>query len=183
MKKIDLIHTTILIVAIMAGYSAITTFIYLLSSIAYAGDTEYRHLSLTMLTYPLIATGLFSAACIILIRNARRYSKLLLRDEPEGSWEDASKWDLDRQSILLVLFIGIGLHTLIQSAPLVLSDAYMLFKNKVSNDLLRTENPPKASDLIIQLLRVTIGTFLVYAAPNLTNFIEKNIATRLDRKS
>ena len=183
MKKIDLIHTTILIVAILAGYSAITTFIYLLASIAYAGNSEYLHLSPSRIMYSLIATGLFSAACIALIRNARRYSMQLLRDEPEGSWEDASKWDLDRRNILLVLFIGIGLHTLIPSASLVLSDAYMLFKDKVSNDLLRTENPPKTSDLIVELLRVTIGTFLVYAAPNLTNFIEKNITTRLDSKS
>ena len=34
-----------------------------------------------------------------------------------------------------------------------------------------------------ELLRVTIGAFLMYAAPTLANFIEKTIAARLDSAS
>jgi hypothetical protein len=42
---------------------------------------------------------------------------------------------------------------------------------------------PARNYLILELLRVTLGCFLIYAAPSLANMIEKNIAVRLDGRS
>jgi hypothetical protein len=45
------------------------------------------------------------------------------------------------------------------------------------------QGSPAKTNLIVQSLQVTFGAFLVYAAPTLTNFIEKTIAVRLDSTS
>lgn len=178
MKKIDLIHTAILVVALLSGYSALHYLFYLLSSLAYIGDAYYATRQFTERSvYDLIMIVLFSTACVTLVRNGRKYAGLLLKDEPEGSWEDASKWDLDRRNIILVLFIGMGLYTLIQAIPYVISDFYDIFSKTVAADLLKQESTKKDS-LIVELLRATIGAFLIYSAPNLTNFIENTIAVR-----
>lgn len=177
MKKIDLIHTAILIVAILAGYMAIQSIISALSFITfYHGDRlsdQLAYLSIACLG-PVIV-------CLVLIRNGRRLAELMLKDEPEGSWEQASYWDLDRRNIIFVLFIGIGLYIMIQAIPNLLIDLYQLFAEKVSPVLLRTMNVNKDT-LVIELLRITIGTFLIYASPTLTNFIESTIAVRLNIK-
>lgn len=177
MKKIDLIHTTILIVAILAGYSALQYIIYVLSSVAYVSDLYY--LRNQSLAYYLIMAALFAAVCIILIRNGRKYSALLLKDEPEGSWDEAMQWQLDRTNILLVLFIGMGLYTLIQSIPYVISDFFDFFRDKVGPRVFK-EDGSRKGNFIIELLHTTIGAFLIYAAPALTNFINKKVAGRLD---
>lgn len=182
MKKIDLVHTTILIVAILAGYSALEYIFYLLSNIASAGEFYYlRGQSWGKLTYYLVMAVLFAATAVILVRNGRKYAGAILRDEPEGSWEDAAQLQLDRSNIILVLIIGMGLYTLIQSIPYALNHLYEIFKDKVGSELLKDENPDRGI-LAVEILRVTIGAFLIYAAPALTNFINKNIAVRLDSK-
>jgi hypothetical protein len=182
MKKIDLIHTTVLIVGILAGFSAIEYIFYFLSSLVYAGDAYYlRNPAASRMLYYLVMAILFSVACIVLVRNARKYALFLLKDEPEASWEDDSQWQLDRKNILLVLFIGIGLYTLIQSTPYALNDLFELFRNKISADPLK-DSMHKSAGLAIELLRVTIGAFLVYAAPALTRSLEKNISGRLDNQ-
>jgi len=177
MKKIDLIHTAILIVAILAGYMAIQSIISALSFITfYHGDglsDQLAYLSIACLG-PVIA-------CLVLIRNGRRLAELMLKDEPEGSWEQASYWDLDRRNIILVLFIGIGLYIMIQAIPNLLIDLYQLFVDKVAAPRFKTHDIDK-STLAIELLRITIGTFLIYASPTLTNFIESTIAVRLNIK-
>jgi hypothetical protein len=89
---------------------------------------------------------------------------------------------LDRRNIVFALIIGIGLYTLIQAAPYVIVHLFELFRNKVGPDMFRQGSPGK-TNLIVQLLQVTIGAFLVYAAPTLTNFIDKTIAVRLDGES
>jgi len=176
MKKIDLVHTTILIIGILAGYEAIKSLISMLSALSYYG---YR--GLEQLTYVFIMLLCSALACIILIRNGRRFAELILKDGPEGSWEQASYWDLDRRNILFVLFIGIGLYFLVQAIPNLLVYLYQLFSEKVTPSLLRSPDLNKSS-LAIELLRATIGAFLVYASPTLTNFIETTIAVRLDIK-
>ncbi len=149
--------------------------------------------------YQLIPPILFSVACVLLIRNGRKYTAALLRmaqrediEEEEGDAKAAPpdeatgdnpiEWQLDRRNIVFVLFVGMGLYTLIQSSPYVIVDVFGLFRDKVGADALRQGSPGRAS-LIIELLRVTIGAFLVYAAPALTNFIDKTIAVRLDSTS
>ncbi|HEY8967737.1 MAG TPA: hypothetical protein VIM64_01555 [Puia sp.] len=175
MKKIDLIHTAILIVAILAGYMAIQTVISALSFITfYHGDGLSDQLA--YLTIAFLGPAI---VCLVLIRNGRRLAELMLKDEPEGSWEQASYWDLDRRNIIFVLFVGIGLYTLIADVPSLLVHLYQLFAEKVSPALLRTMNVNKDT-LAIDLLRVTIGALLIYASPTLTHFIESTIAVRLN---
>src|SRR5581483_9119911 len=102
MKKIDLIHTAILIVAILAGYMAVQTIISALSFITfYHGDGLSDQLS-----YLSIACLGPAITCIVLIRNGRRLAELMLKNDPEGSWDQPSYWDLDRRNIIFVLFIG-----------------------------------------------------------------------------
>jgi CRISPR/Cas system-associated protein Cas7 (RAMP superfamily) len=88
---------------------------------------------------------------------------------------------LDRSNIILVLIIGMGLYTLIQSIPFALNDLYEIFRDKIAAEFVKEERP-KRGILAVELLRVTIGAFLIYAAPSLTKFINKNIAVRLDSK-
>lgn len=91
MKKIDLVHTTVLIVAVLAGYSALEYIFYLLVSITEALDSSYLYTQSSglFLHYCLLIL-LFAAASIILVRNGRKYAGLLLKDEPEDSGEDAA---------------------------------------------------------------------------------------------
>jgi len=177
MKKIDLIHTSILIVALLAGYEAIQNIISILSILAFLGDGPVFKRVTEQFVFTLIAVGSFTAVCIILVKNGRNYAALMLKDDPEGSWEDAPKWDLDRRNILLALFIGMGLYTLIRSTPYILNDLYVLFSDKVSSNL---QDRDRKNTLVIDLLNATIGSILIYAAPALTNFIDKTIAVRLE---
>lgn len=179
MKKIDLIHTTILIVAVLAGYSALEHLFYLLASVAYSAGP---YLYFERLLYDALMVVLFSVAGGILVRNGRKYAGQILKDEPEGSWEEAARLPLDRRNLLLVLFIGLGLYTLIQAAPYVISDLFELYRDKVNPSVLK-EGRPKTGSLLIELLRTTIGVFLIYAAPTLTDFVIKKIAVRAEGES
>ena len=120
-------------------------------------------------------------ASIILIRNGRRFAELIMKTDPEGSWEQPAYWDLDRRNVIFVVFIGTGLYTLIADVPSLLVHLYQLFAEKVSPALLRSTEVNK-NTLASDLLRITIGALLIYASPTLTNFIEKTIAVRLDIK-
>jgi hypothetical protein len=212
MKKADLLHTTILILAILAGYSAMQGVLYFLTYVTYATDSAA---STGLLLYQLFPALLFAVACVLLIRNGRKYTATLLKvadaknteeeeeeetvpiPETGASVAEATKTaletvpvfeaagdadierQLDRRNIVFALIIGIGLYTLIQALPYVIVDLFELYRNKVGSDTFRQVAPGK-TNLIIQLLQVTIGAFLVYAAPTLSNFIDKSIAIRLD---
>ena len=184
MKKADLVHLTLIIVAILSGYIALDNFISILSMLAWMGDPYFEFT--TQAAYPFLNGFLHALVCIALIANGRKYAAMLLKEEPEGSWEDASRWDLDRRNMLFVLFIGIGLYVLIQSGANAISDCYHLFAEKVDSTSVfgladRARAKPNRFDTTVDLLKVIIGACLVYAAPVLTNFIENKIAVRLDR--
>ena len=178
MKKFDLVHSTILIVAILCGYSALRLVLEMLSTLFYITGT-YGPSPFTFLSISLIQAALFFIACIILIRNGRAYTTALLRigSAEQPSEDDAVEWQLDRRNILFVLFIGLGLYTLIQAIPPVVTQAYSLFKDKISTDFTKT---PARDSFAVDLLRIVIAALLIYAAPSLTNFIDKTIAVRLD---
>jgi hypothetical protein len=179
MKKIDLVHTAILIVAILAGYSAIEYLFYVMANLVYSISPYF---SFERMFYDLLMVILFSIACAVLVKNGRKYAGLILKDEPEGSWDEAARLQLDRRNLLLVLFIGLGLYTLIQYLPYVLNDLFQLYRDKVSSGLDKQSDSKKAP-LVIEMMRVTIGAFLIYAAPALTDFIIKKIAVRPDSES
>jgi hypothetical protein len=181
MKKIDLVHTTILIVANLCGYSALQQLLFLISSFSYASDLYYG--KTTNIIFPnLFQAALFSIACLILIRNGKKFAVALLPEDPaDASAEDAVGWQLDRRNMIFVLFIGLGLYTLIQNIPPLLSDFFNLFKDQVRADLLK--RPPYRDYLAIDLLRVTVGAILLYAAAPLTNSIDNKVAVRLDSTS
>jgi len=181
MKKFDLVHTTILIVAILCGYSALRMVLDMLTGLLYI-TSIYGPSPFTFISVSLIQAAVFSIACFILIRNGRAYATALLRIDPveESSEDDAVEWQLDQRNILFVLFIGLGLYSLIQAIPPVLTQAYSLFKDKISTDFTKT---PARDSIAIDLLRIVIGALLIYAAPTLTNFIDKTIAIRLDSGS
>jgi hypothetical protein len=177
MKKIDLVHTTILIVAILAGYQSIQYVIGLLSAVAFAAEADMFRRATSQFVYTMILAISFAVLCVILVKNGRKYATLLLKDDPEASWEDAPKWDLDRRNILFALLIGIGLYSLMQTIPNLLNDFYTVFSDKVGSNM---EASSRKDALIIELLKSLIGFLLIYTAPTLTNIIEKTIAVRLD---
>ncbi|GGA91964.1 hypothetical protein [Puia dinghuensis] len=184
MKKADLVHLTLLIVAILSGYTAVDYLISVLSMVAYLGEPLSQFT--TRAAYLFLYAFLHACVCIALIANGRKYAAMILRDEPEGSWEDAARWDLDRRNMLFVLFIGIGLYMLIMYGAYAISDCYQLFAEKVNSNGalgLNDSRPvkPHTVNIAIDLLRLTFGAGLVYASPTLTNFIEKKIAIRLQR--
>jgi hypothetical protein len=200
MKKIDLLHTTILIVAILCGYSALQTLLSILNLAAYLSDIYYAR-SASPAVPLLFQGGILTIACIVLIRNSKRIATYLARNDPQEYEEfpeggdtsamdtpivldknpDDPEWQLDRQSILFVFFIGLGLYTLIQYIPSLLNAVIDQFKEKVSGAmrLIQPDRRDNRDFLLLYLLRITIGALLIYAAPNLTNYIEKTIATRL----
>jgi hypothetical protein len=170
MKKSDLIHVTLVIVAILLGYSALEYLLGALSLFSRLAD-----ISGSRIVYDLVLTALFAVACLALIRNSRKITEVLLKDEPETA--DASRWDLDRRNILFVLFIGLGTYILLQAVAYAISDLYDTFSNQVNpstNDRVTIRN-----GLLIQLLRAIMGFLLIYGAGNLTNLIERTIAGKL----
>jgi hypothetical protein len=205
MKKIDLLHTTILIVAILCGYSALRQLLGILNASVFYYSDVFSTTAGGVVVPTLIQVALYSIACIILVRNSKRIATYLLgNDRPEyeefleagdadstnippgqGEKPDNLKWQLDRQSILFVFFIGLGLYTLIEYVPGLLNSIIADFKDKV-NGALRLIQPGRRDYrdyLILDLLHVTIGALLIYAAPTLTNFIERTIAGRLNTGS
>jgi hypothetical protein len=179
MKKIDLVHTTILIVAILSGYEVITYAISMLSMLAYTFEPGMFNPASQQMGLTLIVLICFAAVTILLVKYGRRLAELMLKNDPESLAGDAAKWDLDRRNILLVLFIGLGLYTLINTVPYTLKHLYDAFTTKV---YLMSGKSNDTDQLIIELLRVLLAFFLIYAAPTLTNFIEKTIAVRFDNK-
>ncbi|HVV07007.1 MAG TPA: hypothetical protein VHC96_22415 [Puia sp.] len=177
MKKIDLVHTTLLIVGILAGYLAIVNIITALATLSIYGLEG----GFEQVAYFFFVCLCPAIAGIVIIRNGRSFAEVIMKNDPEGSWEQPSYWDLDRRNIIFVLFIGIGLYTLIAAIPSLLVHLYQLFAEKVTPALLRTPDVNK-NTLATDLLRITIGTLLIYASPTLTNFIEQTIAVRLDIK-
>jgi len=180
MNKTDLIHTTILIVGILCGYSALQSALYFLTSLTYSAD--FYHLQgIASPLENLIPVALYSIACAILIRNGRKYATSIHNNDEKSFAEDNVVWQLDRRNLIFILFVGMGLYTLILAVPYVISDFFDLFKDKIG--ALGLIKPAKKNFLVAELLRMTIGVFLIYAAPSFTNFIDKTIAVRLDSGS
>jgi|GEM_PF-995010 hypothetical protein len=207
MKKIDLLHTTVLIVAILCGYSALQTLLGILNFTVYYTESLYDRSGAAILPTFLQAAA-YAIACIILVRNSKRIATSLLgNDRPEyeeflegdetGSTHEASpapapstdenpddlQWHLDRKTVLFSLFIGLGLYTLIQYIPLVLNQLISQFKDKVGEGALNLARPAQRDYLVLYLIRLTAGAVLIYAAPALTNYIEKTLSTRLQSES
>lgn len=185
MKKIDLIHTVILIVALLNAYSALEYFMRFISSLFYGVDLYHWQIPAAAISN-LIITGVFFGACVLLVKNGRKYASALLPNEEEASWDNATEWQLDRRNIIFVFFIGMGLYTLIQAIPYVVDHLFEFFTSNVSSGFSsrQEKNGSRGSELLlIELLRTTIGALLIYAAPTLTNYIEKAIAVRLDGES
>jgi hypothetical protein len=82
MKKIDLVHTTILIIALLAGYAALGELISLLSLFSYATDLYYMREGFSQAVYILISFILYAVSCLVLIRKGRHYASVILKDEP-----------------------------------------------------------------------------------------------------
>jgi hypothetical protein len=231
MKKFDIVHTTILIVAILCGYSALQQFLGILSAVFYASDIFYARSGIGSIALPtLISTCTYVIAAIILVKNSKRIANFLMGSEKQEYEEfldgttpdenvpqaaetieptrppypttpayptttinptdptalvppetpEAAEWHLDRRSILFALFIGIGLYTMIEYIPALLNSLLAQFRHEVASGAMDLIKPARNKDsVVLELLRVTIGAFLIYAAPNLTNFIEKTIAARL----
>jgi hypothetical protein len=184
MRKVDLVHTTILIIALLAGYSALQQILGLLSVLGYASDIflSARGPDYGTVVLYLMILAMYIIICVVLIRNGRTYAAAILKNEPEVSWEDAAQLQLDRSNLIFVLLIGMGIYTIMESLPYLIKNLFELFRNKVASSLLR-ETKPSNQTIIVELLRITLGAFLVYAAGPITNFIEKNIASKLKSDS
>jgi hypothetical protein len=182
MKKIDLLHTTILIMALLCGYSALQTIVTFLMVIGAA--TEIRDPGSTwwstFLGY-LVEILAFIAAMIILVRNGRRYAGRLLGDREVDQSEASPALQADRADILFVLFVGMGLYMVIQALPYALQHLFELFQSKVSAFPGESEGTLRSAKhyLIYELLRITVGIALTYGAANLANIIENSVAHRL----
>ena len=185
MKKIDLIHTVILIVALLNAYSALEYFMLFITSLFTGVDLYHWHIPEAAISN-LIVAGVFFGACVLLVKNGRKYAAALLPNEEEASWDNAAEWQLDRRNIIFVLFIGMGLYTLIQALPYAIDHLIDLFTSNVNSGFSSRleKNDSRGKELLlIELLRTTIGALLIYAAPTLTNYIDKAIAVRLDGES
>jgi hypothetical protein len=184
MKKIDLVHTTIIIIALMAGYSALQQILGLLSVVGYASDIflSLRGPDYGTIGLYLIALVMYVIICVVLIRKGRTFATTILKNEPELSLEDAAQVQLDRSNLIFVLLIGMGIYTIMESLPYLIKNLFELFRNRVATDLFR-ETKPSSQTIIIELLKITLGAFLIYASAPITNFIDKNIASKIKSDS
>jgi hypothetical protein len=182
MKKIDLLQVAILIIALLCAYSALESLLLLLVTIA--TDTDFREAGngwSTLLAY--LAQVLVSvAAMIILVRNSRRYATRLLAGSEAEPAADSATLKLDRHNLLFAVFVAMGLYTIIQALPYVIQHLFELFQNKVSS-IPNSKIWSAKQYLLYELLRMTIGAVLIYGAANLTNLIERTVATRLKGKT
>jgi hypothetical protein len=84
MKKFDIVHTTVLIVAILCGYSALQQFLGILNTIFYASDIFYARSGMGTFALPtLISTCTYLIAAIILVKNSKRIANYLLGSEKQ----------------------------------------------------------------------------------------------------
>jgi hypothetical protein len=180
MKKVDLVQTTILIVALLLGYSAIEAVISFLSLMGYYSEIFYASSGMHSPILSTLLIVLFLAgSCFILIKNARRYAEAILKNETEAAWDVTATVDLDRRNLIFVLLIGMGIYTLIQALPHLLLDLFGLFQNKVSYDAYKTKKTDSAT-IAIEFLKVTIGVFLIYAAPAISGFIDTKAGVKTE---
>ena len=180
MKKIDIIQTTILVIAIMVGYSVVEFFLSLLAALPQI-FSPYANGAGNLATR-LIVMMLAAIATYLLIRFSRRIAAWLLKNDPDGDTEGAARWDVDRRTLVFALIIGIGLYTMVYALAYAINDLIDFFNLKVAVTSGRPA-PSRKDYLVLELLRLTIGAMLVYAAPNLSDFIEKTIAVRLKREA
>lgn len=192
MKKFDFVHTTILIVAILLGYSGLGTLLSLLNLVFYLSDISVARIDNPTWSI-LFTSAIYVVAAILLVRNGKRIAAYLLRSDnaveagDEGSGDDQPEapadlgWDLDRNTLIFVLLIGLGLYTLMLHLPKALTDSFNTFRNTVNTDAFPVPAPRDA--LALDLLHIVIGCFLVFGAAGLTNFIDKTIGVRLRKAS
>lgn len=200
MKKIDLLHTTVLIVAILCGYSALQELLSIFN-VSFYYSSVFASAGGSTIMPALFQAALYTIACIVLVRNSKRIATYLLGNErpefdefledetavadphptqtTEAENPDNLEWHLNRRNILFALFIGLGMYTLIQYIPALLNDLVSLFKGEVGSGALDLVRPRQRDHPILDLLHLTFGALLIYAAPTLTNYIEKTIAIRL----
>lgn len=174
MKKSDLIHVTVLIAAILLGYTALECLLGLLSLL-----TRWEDTSSGTVIYELVLTALFSLASVLLIRYSRQVTGVILKDEPANP--EGSRWELDRRNILFVLFIGLGIFICIQAIAYGIGDFFDVYSNQVNPGAYKRVSI--RNGLLIQSLRALMGFLLIYGAPNFTNLIERTIAHKLHNGS
>jgi len=178
MKKIDILQTTILVIAVMSAYSVMENILSTVSAFAQA-FVPYSPGFGAAITQ-LIITIAVAIVVYLLIRYSRWIAGWLLKNDPDGDTEDTARWNVDRRTLIFALIIGIGLYTVIFALAYAINDFIDFFNLKVAANS-GISVPNRRNYLILELLRLTIGAFLIYGAPNLTDFIEKTIAVRLKR--
>ena len=186
MKKVDLVHTTIIIIALLAGYSALQQILGLLSVLGYVSDIflSLRGPDYGTIVLYLITLAMYVIICVVLIRKGRSYAAAILKNEPEATWEDAPQVQLDRRNLIFVLLIGMGIYTIMETLPYLIRNLFELFRNKAGADYLTAPRAkPGTPTIATELLKVTLGAFLLYVSAPITNFIEKNIAVKLKSDS
>jgi hypothetical protein len=183
MKKIDLVHTGVLIIALMLGYSALQTLISFFSMAGYYSDVFFSSKGMQSAGIPtLLSLLLLSGACAALVKYGRTIAEKILQNEPESVDGDQVAVHLDRHNLIMVVLIGLGVFTVLNPLPHFLVDIYELFRNKVTVDEFRTRTVD-ADTIAVELLKLTMGFFLIYAASPITNFIEKKIPAKTESGS
>jgi len=176
MKKIELIQTTIIMVAILAGYSALQSLMSILSMIAFSKDLNYmlENISGTIISYLLFAV-FYGIGAVILIKKYKVIASSLMDKEDENP----GFINIDAKVIIFILLIGIGPYFLIQSVPHAISDLFFYFKKSLKSygDSIIDS---KKDVLAVDLLRDVIGFIIIYASPSIANFINSNIAPKIN---
>lgn len=172
MRKFDLVHTAVIIIGLVMGYAAVSKFLGVLLDISYSsplpgargGDLAF---------YDLIIAILFAVACIILIKRGRYYTTLILKEEPEESDNEAlSVMDLDRTNLIFVFLVALGIYIISYYLPFLLVNLFELFQDKIGKANFGGQLPGK-DRIAVDALAITIGAFLIYAAPALSRKITR----------
>jgi hypothetical protein len=197
MKKIDLLHTTVLIIAIICGYSALAEFLSILGASVYFSEifTSGYGSGGGGVVVPILGHAVvYAIVCIVMVRNSKRIATWLLgNDRPEyeefleesGSGKTSAEEAKDVEAVTARSSAAVTTVAGIDAGGAENPDEIITqFRTKVAEGSLNFGKLSEGRDhLLLDLLRVTISTLVIYAAPTLTNLIDRTLASRLGTES
>lgn len=173
MKRLDLVQLTIIIVGIFSGFYFILSLpqflIYLFSwfSEGLTGGTY-----MMTLVWNIVVSGAYLLSAIYCIKKSKHFAEWICRN---GDLNADINFALDKSEILFVLFTGLGIYGLITRLPTFVTEGVNYIKGRNSSGLFDNEKIASSSNLIIQVITLSLFFILVYYAKVFSDFLAPQI--------
>ncbi len=178
MKKIQLIETGILAVALICGYkffdSLISTAITTLYQFAYGYGDAW-----TAILQYLILAGIYFGFFILLIRKRSVIANFIDKQGQEGSAvadDDQFRINIHQNNLLFVIIIALCLITLITEVPSIVIGIYSYFKKEVSGTDPPGYNSVENLNFKAAAIKVVITVIVLGYAKQISHWFSKSAA-------